>query len=62
MTSDKRNLATVEQLKDPRTEIEVASLKFWRKSLDDFTDFSLTYFVHLGRLDGKASICELRDG
>lgn len=39
MTNNKRNLVTLEQLKDSRTDIEVASLKFWRKSQDDFTDF-----------------------
>ena len=61
LTPNRKNLVTLERLNDDRTGIEVASLKFWFKNSEDFTDFSLTYFVHLGRIEGQAHICALSD-
>jgi hypothetical protein len=61
MTTDRRNLVTLERLVDSRTDIEVASLKFWRKSTEDYSDFQLAYFVHLGRLDGDPYVCAISD-
>lgn len=61
LTPNRRNLVTLERLNDDRTGIEVASLKFWHKTAEDFTDFQLTYFVHLGRIESKPQICALSD-
>jgi len=46
-------------MNDPLTGIESASLKFWRKNLDEFTDFQLSFLVHLGRIGHEINVCPL---
>lgn len=59
MSTNKHHLATVERLNDPQTGIESASLKFWRKNLDEFTDFQLSYLVHLGQIGTNVQVCNI---
>ena len=47
MTPDQQQLATLERLHDPKTQISVLTLKFWNRKTEDLSDFKLVQVSHI---------------